>query len=157
MGRLSAGLVMFRAREAGLEVLLVHPGGPFWARKNQGFWTIPKGEPEAGEELISAARREFAEETGFAVDGPLLELGKVTQAGGKVVSAWAFAGDCDPAQLLSNECEIEWPPRSGRRLMIPEVDRCAWFGIAAAREYLIPAQVPLLDRLVAGWKSMPLV
>ena len=150
MAKRSAGLLMYRRSEAGgLEVLLVHPGGPFWAKKDLGAWTIPKGEPEAEEELLVAAKREFTEETGFAVgeDG-WVDLGSVTQVGGKVVSAWAFAGDCDPGGLVSNTCEIEWPPRSRRRLKIPEVDRGAWFSIAEARRRILPSQVVFVERLV---------
>ena len=146
----SAGLMMYRLGGAGLEVLLVHPGGPFWAKKDRGVWTIPKGEVESGEDTLSAATREFGEETGFVAEGPFVELGSVTQASGKVVLAWAFAGDCDPAQLRSNVCEVEWPPRSGRRLTIPEVDRGEWFTPGRAREYLLAAQVPLLERLAAA-------
>ena len=147
MERISAGLVMYRRGEAGLEVFLVHPGGPFWAKKDKGVWTVPKGRPEEGEDLLTAARREFGEETGFAAVGPYVELGEITQAAGKVVVAWGFAGDCDPAALTSNECEVEWPPRSGRRVMVPEVDRGAWFELETAAEYVIKAQRPLLERL----------
>lgn len=147
MAKVSAGLVMYRRAGGGLEVLLVHPGGPFWVKKDKGFWSIPKGEAAAEEDLSGAARREFLEETGFAVTGPLLELGSVKQAGGKIVTAWAFAGDCDPATLRSNLCEIEWPPRSGQRINIPEVDRAAWFGLEVARDYILPSQAALLERL----------
>ena len=130
-----------------MEVLLVHPGGPFWAKKDRGVWTIPKGGAEAGEDLLAAARREFTEETGFSAEGPFVELGRIVQAGGKEVAAWALAGDCDPRELRSNVCEIEWPPRSGRRLTVPEVDRGAWFSLEQAEEYVLKAQVPLLERL----------
>ncbi len=147
MKRLSAGLLMYRRGGAGLEVLLVHPGGPFWAKKDKGFWTIPKGGADKGEDLLTAARREFGEETGFLAAEPFLELGRIVQAGGKEVVAWAFAGDCDPRQLRSNECEVEWPPRSGRRLRVPEVDRGAWFSLAQAGEYVLASQRPFLDRL----------
>lgn len=137
---------MFR-RSSPLEVFLVHPGGPFWRKKDLGAWTIPKGEYEPGEEPLSAARREFQEETGFPVEGEFLSLGEITQASGKIVTAWAFEGDCDPARLVSNTCQVEWPPRTGRMMEIPEVDRGAWFAIAEAREKVFPAQRPLLDRL----------
>ena len=137
---------MFR-RSSPLEVFLVHPGGPFWRKKDLGAWTIPKGEYEPGEEPLAAARREFQEETGFPVEGEFLSLGEITQASGKIVTAWAFEGDCDPARLVSNTCQVEWPPRTGRMMEIPEVDRGAWFAITEAREKVFPAQRPLLDRL----------
>jgi predicted NUDIX family NTP pyrophosphohydrolase len=140
---------MYRRRPHGLEVFLVHPGGPFFAKKDLGAWTIPKGEYLEGEKPLEAAKREFQEETGFAVDGIFIDLGSVTQKGGKIVSAWAFEGDCDPAQLISNHCEIEWPLRSGRLIEIPEVDRGEWFSIAEAKEHIKPTQIPLLDRLLA--------
>lgn len=143
----SAGLLMFRRTGDGLEVLLAHPGGPFWQRKDLGAWTIPKGEFAAPEPALEAAQREFAEETGFAVVPPLLALGDVVQASGKRLSAWAFEGDCDPRQLRCNEFELEWPPRSGRRQRYPEIDRVGWFGLAQARHKLLPAQCALLDRL----------
>jgi predicted NUDIX family NTP pyrophosphohydrolase len=142
----SAGLLMYRERQ-GLEVFLVHPGGPFWAAKDRGAWTVPKGEYEPGEEALAAARREFQEETSFAAAGPFLELGTVRQKSGKTVTAWAFAGDCDPSQLVSNTCEIEWPPRSGKLLKIPEIDRGRWFGLEEARDWIRAEQVELLDML----------
>jgi predicted NUDIX family NTP pyrophosphohydrolase len=146
----SAGLLMYRQRE----VFLVHPGGPFWAKKDLGAWSIAKGEYAEGEHPLEAARREFHEETGFVAAGDFLDLGTIKQAGGKLVSAWAFAGDCDPAKLVSNRFEIEWPPRSGRLMEIPEVDRGAWFSLAAARERILKSQIPFLDRLVQllGWE-----
>jgi predicted NUDIX family NTP pyrophosphohydrolase len=148
MAKLSAGLLMFRRTEAGLEVFLVHPGGPFWAKKDLGAWSIPKGEYVEGEAPLEAAKREFQEETGFMVEGEPFELGTVRQAGWKIVSIWAMEGDCDPARLVSNTCSIEWPPRSGRRMEIPEVDRGAWFGIEAARERILKSQLPVLDLLI---------
>jgi predicted NUDIX family NTP pyrophosphohydrolase len=138
---------MYR-RVEGLEVFLVHPGGPYWAKKNEGSWTIPKGEYEVGEEPLAAAVREFAEETGFRSSEPFVELGSVRQKSGKVVMAWAFEGECEAADLVSNTCEIEWPPRSGKRMVIPEVDRGAWFSIDAARGAIRVEQVALLDTLV---------
>lgn len=143
----SAGLLMFRRDGRGLEVLLAHPGGPYWARRDAGAWTIPKGECEEGEAPVDAARREFTEETGFAVVPPLLDLGEVVQAGGKRVNAWAFEADADPAALRCNEFELEWPPRSGRLRSFPEIDRVAWFAPEEAREKLLPAQRELLARL----------
>lgn len=145
----SAGLLMFRRTPAGLEVFLVHPGGPFWAKKDEGAWTLPKGEYDDSEAPLDAARREFAEETGFSATPPFLELGVIRQKSGKLVAAWAFEGDCDPAALVSNTCEIEWPPHSGRRLTIPEVDRGAWFSTAEALRFLREEQRPLLNRLQA--------
>jgi predicted NUDIX family NTP pyrophosphohydrolase len=147
MPKRSAGLLMYRRHNRELEVFLVHPGGPFWAKKDLGAWSISKGEYVEGELPLEAARREFEEETGFAATGDFLELGEVQQAGGKVVMAWAFEGDCDPSKLISNRCEIEWPPRSGRKIEIPEVDRGSWFSIAEARERILKSQAPFLDRL----------
>src|SRR5215469_5882587 len=148
MAKMCAGLMMYRRREGEVEVFLVHPGGPFWARKDLGAWSIPKGEYGEGEEPLTAAQREFEEETGFLTRGDFLELGAVKQAGGKVVSAWAFEGDCDPGELKSNVFEMEWPPRSGRVAEFPEVDRARWFSIAEARERILKSQAPLLDALV---------
>ena len=147
MTKQSAGLLIYRSREGRLEVFLVHPGGPFWAKKDLGAWSISKGEYAAGEPALEAAKREFQEETGFTAEGDFLSLGQVQQSGGKIVSAWAFEGDCDPAKLVSNLCQIEWPPRTGRRIEIPEVDRAAWFSIDEARERILKSQAPFLDRL----------
>jgi predicted NUDIX family NTP pyrophosphohydrolase len=144
----SAGLLLFRRRNGVLEVFLAHPGGPFWVKKDLGAWTIPKGEFESGEEPLDAAQREFEEETGFKVDGEFLDLGTVTQNSGKIVSAWAVEGDCDPEKLVSNFCEIEWPPRSRRMIEIPEIDRGAWYSIDEARTKIFTAQAPFLDRLI---------
>ncbi len=138
---------MYRRKPNGVEVFLVHPGGPFFAKKDLGSWTIPKGEYLEDEQPLQAAIREFQEETGFPAAGIFLDLGSIKQAGGKIVSAWAFEGDCDPARLISNHCEIEWPPRSGRSIEIPEVDRGAWFSITKATEHIKQTQIPLLDRL----------
>jgi len=149
MARVSAGLLMYRRGGEGLEVLLVHPGGPFWAKKDLGVWTIPKGEYAEDEQPLDAAKREFSEETGLVAEGPFEDLGRIKQAGGKTVLAWAFEGDCDAASLVSNTCEIEWPPRSGRMLEIPEVDRGRWFTISEARKYIKDTQEPFLDRLCA--------
>ncbi len=149
MPKLSAGLLLYRRREDGPEVFLVHPGGPFWSNKDAGAWSIPKGEPEAGEDLLIAARRKMAEETGFAPPGPFVPLEPRRQKAGKLVHAWAVEGDCDPALLQSNVIEIEWPPRSGRRLAVPEADRGAWFGLSAARAKINSAQIGFLDQLEA--------
>lgn len=157
MPRVSAGLLMYRVREPELEVLLVHPGGPFWAKKNEGAWTIPKGESGAGEEALSAAQREFEEETGVRPDGPFHPLGSVTQKSGKIVHAWAFEGDCDPALVRSNTFRLEWPAGSGRWRDFPEVDRAAFFRLAEARRRINPAQVALIDALerLRGGRSSP--
>ena len=150
MAKISAGVLLYRRRNNHCEVLLVHPGGPFWAKKNAGAWSIPKGEVEAGEDLLAAARREFAEETGLSPEGPFLELGSVRQKAGKVVHAWACEGDADPAALVSNMMSAEWPPGSGRRITFPEVDRCEWFSPEEARGKLNPAQAEFIDRLQAA-------
>jgi predicted NUDIX family NTP pyrophosphohydrolase len=148
MARRSAGILLYRRADDGPEVLLVHPGGPFWAKKDAGAWSIPKGEYEDGEEPRAAALREFAEELGAPPpDGELVELGEVRQRGGKVVSAWALAGDADADAVRSNTFTMEWPPRSGTMREFPEVDRAAWFSLDEARERILPAQAPLLDRL----------
>ena len=144
---------MYRRRGDGLEVLLVHPGGPFWAQKDLGAWTIPKGELEEGEDEIATAQREFEEETGLRPSGPFHPLGSVRQKGGKVVHAWAFEGDADPAAIRSNTCRVQWPPGSGQWRTCPEVDRAEWFGPDEARRRINPAQAALIDtlqRLVAG-------
>jgi predicted NUDIX family NTP pyrophosphohydrolase len=140
---------MYR-RRSGLEVFLAHPGGPFWAKKDS--WTIPKGEYEDGEDPLDAAQREFFEETGFTARPPFIALGEIRQPSGKIVTAWAFEGDCDPAALKSNTCMIEWPPRSGKQVQIPEVDRGGWFSIANARKRIFKGQDVLLDRLVKALK-----
>jgi len=153
MAKVSAGIVLYRRvpdGAAGFEVLLVHPGGPFWARRDRGAWSIPKGEPEPGEDLLAAARREFAEETGGTADGEALPLSSVQQTGGKTVHAWAAEGTFDPSQLHSNSVTMEWPRGSGRTIEFPEVDRAAWFTPAEARLRILPVQAALLDRLEEG-------
>ena len=145
----SAGIMLYRRRGDRVEVLLVHPGGPFWARRDLGAWSIPKGEYGHDEEPLSAARREFAEELGAAPpDGRLEDLGEVRQKGGKLVHAWALEGDLDPGAATSNTFELEWPPRSGRKIEVPEVDRAEWFGLEDAAEKINPAQSEFLDRLL---------
>ena len=144
----SAGLLMYRRTAAGaLQVLLAHPGGPYWRGKDEGAWTLPKGEYDETEEALAAARREFVEETGFAPVPPFIPLGEIVQKSGKHITAWAFAGDCDPGQLRCNSFEMEWPPRSGLRQSFPEIDRLGWFGLDEARRKLNPAQCVLLDQL----------
>jgi predicted NUDIX family NTP pyrophosphohydrolase len=147
--RTSAGLLMFRRRNETLEVLLVHPGGPYFRNKDEGAWTIPKGEATEGENLLERARIEFAEELGMPVDGEWMALGTVKQKGGKTVHAWAFAGDLgDDFKLVSNTFEMEWPPRSGKMQAFPEVDRAEFFSIAEARLKMNAAQTVFLDRLL---------
>jgi predicted NUDIX family NTP pyrophosphohydrolase len=138
---------MYRTLNSELEVFLVHPGGPYWAKKDKGAWTIPKGEYEEDEDPLAAAQREFQEETGFAAAGRFLNLGEIRQASGKIVTAWAFEGDYDPSQLISNTCRIEWPPRTGRSLEIPEVDQGRWFPLNEAREYIRKEQELFLNTL----------
>lgn len=150
----SAGLLMFRRRAGGVEVLLAHPGGPFWARRDEASWTLPKGEISPGEDPLDAARREFLEETGFASIPPFHPLGELRQKSGKRITAWAFEGDADPADLVSNLFEMEWPPRAGRTAFFPEVDRVQWFGPEDARRKLIAGQVAFIDALeqwLARW------
>lgn len=148
---LSAGLLLHRGEGSALEVLLVHPGGPFWAKRDAGAWSIPKGEIDPGEDPLAAARREFAEELGTpAPAGEAIALGEIRQKSGKRVTAWALAGDLDPATVVSNTFTMQWPPRSGREAAFPEVDRAEWFAPAQAREKLVPAQVELLERLLAA-------
>jgi predicted NUDIX family NTP pyrophosphohydrolase len=150
MPAVSAALLLHRSVAGALEVLLVHPGGPFWQHRDLGAWSIPKGEVGDGEDLLAAARREFHEETGFSPEGDAIPLGQVRQAGGKVVHAWAVAGDVDPRALRSNTFEMEWPKGSGRVQSFPEVDRAAWFDLAEARRRILPAQAKFLDALVAA-------
>jgi len=147
MPKRSAGLLMYRIRNHHIEVFLVHPGGPFWETKHEGAWTIPKGQFVDGEEPLEAAKREFQEETSFVPNGEFLPLGKIRQLSGKLVEAWAFEGDCNPDELSSITCEVEWPPRSKRMIEVPEVDRGQWFSIDGAREVLLAAQRPFLSSL----------
>ncbi len=147
MPKRSAGLLMYR-RKKELEVFLVHPGGPFWAEKDLGAWSIPKGEYEVDEEPLAAARREFEEETGFSAAGSFIELGELKQPSGKIVSAWAFEGDFDANDLRSNTFEMEWPPRSGQKMEFPEVDRGSWYSVEEARRRLTPSQIIFVDRLL---------
>ena len=145
---------MFRRRNGCLEVLLAHPGGPFYRKKDDGYWTIPKGEVEDGEDLLNRARIEFEEEVGVAASGTWIELGSVTQKGGKIVHAWAFEGDLDEGFThVSNTFEMEWPPHSGRRERFPEIDRVAFFSLGEARHKAKPAQCAFFDRLVAALES----
>jgi len=147
MPRLSAGLLLYRIKDGVLQVLLAHPGGPYFVTKDDGAWTIPKGEPDADEDLLRTAQREFEEETGLKPVGPFTPLKPIKQKGGKVVHAWAFAGDCDSAAICSNRFTMEWPPKSGRRQEFPEIDRAEWFDLAAARRKIKAGQETLLEEL----------
>jgi len=153
MPKLSAGILLYRKSNGRLEVFLVHPGGPFWKNKDFGAWSIPKGEYEIGEDPLTAARREFEEETGHPMpDGELVSLGEIKQPSGKIVSAWAIEGNC-PADIRSNMFSLEWPPNSGKTEEFPEVDRAGWFEIEDARAKLLPGQHGFLDQLalIAGY------
>ncbi len=145
----SAGILLFRLKNGKLEVMLVHPGGPFWARKDEAAWSIPKGLFDENEKALDAARREFNEETGLEVDGSFIELGEVKQPGGKIVHAWALEKDLDITKIESNSFAIEWPKNSGTVREYPEVDRAGWFGLDQARKKILKGQIPLLDRLAA--------
>lgn len=147
MPKISAGLLMYRRSQSGLQVMLVHPGGPFFRNKDEGAWTIPKGELASGEEPLATACREFEEETSMRPMGPFLSLTAVKQKGGKIVHAWAFECDCDPAGFSSDTFTMEWPPRSGRQAEFPEVDRAEYFDLVTAKQKINPAQVALLDEL----------
>ncbi len=149
MPRLSAGLLMYRVRNGRIEVLLAHPGGPYFAIKDDGAWTIPKGEPDGNEDLLITAQREFEEETGIRPSGTFVPLKPIQQKGGKVVHAWAFQGGCDPANIKSNTFVIEWPPKSGKQQEFPEIDRADWFDLTTARKKIKAGQEGLIEELVA--------
>ena len=144
----TAGLLLYR-RRGELEILLVHPGGPFWAKKDVGAWSLPKGEIGDGEDPLQAAKREFTEETGFSIDGDFRPLAPVKQSGGKSVHAWAIEADCDPSQVRSNLFSLEWPPKSGQKKDFPEVDRAGWFTISEARKRILAAQIGFIDQLIS--------
>ena len=152
MAATSAGILMYR-RDDAVEVLLVHPGGPFWRSRDLGAWSIPKGELDGDEDPEVAARREFAEELGTEAFGPLQSLGQVRQRAGKIVWGYALEGDLDASAISCNEVSIEWPPRSGRTISFPEIDRAAWFTLPVAREKILASQQPFLDRLERLWES----
>jgi predicted NUDIX family NTP pyrophosphohydrolase len=149
MPRLSAGLLMYRIKDGVLQVLLAHPGGPFFAKKDEGAWSIPKGEPDADGDLLVTAQREFEEETGLKPTGPFIPLKSIKQKGGKVVHAWALEDDCDPKAIRSNTFTMEWPPRSGKQQEFPEIDRAEWFDLATARTKIKGGQEGLIDELEA--------
>lgn len=146
--RVSAGILLYRLSANGPEVFLVHPGGPFWAKRDLGAWSVPKGEVGAGEDMLEAAKREFREETGAQVEGNFIALTPLRQPSGKVVHAWAVEGDADASSITSNTFSMEWPPHSGESREFPEVDRAAWFTLAEARDKLLPGQRPLLEELI---------
>jgi predicted NUDIX family NTP pyrophosphohydrolase len=148
MPKKSAGILMYKRVDSGVRVLLVHPGGPFWAKKDAGAWQIPKGEYDDGEDALACAKREFAEELGGQPAGDFRALGEVIQSGGKRVTAWAVEGDFDVGALVSNTFEVEWPPKSGRRQSFPEVDRAAWFAPEEAQAKILPAQRAFVERLL---------
>ncbi|HWE21160.1 MAG TPA: NUDIX domain-containing protein [Hyphomicrobiaceae bacterium] len=148
MPQRSAGILLYRRRGGAVEVLLVHPGGPFWARKDEGVWSIPKGEYAVDEDPLAAARREFSEETGMRIDGEAIALGSFRQSTAKIVDAWAIEGDFDPATLRSNTFAVEWPPRSGKMREVPEVDRAAWFTPEEAASKVLKGQRPILEALL---------
>jgi predicted NUDIX family NTP pyrophosphohydrolase len=145
----SAGILLYRNTNNILEIFLVHPGGPFFKNKDEGSWSIPKGEFLDDEEALIAAKREFEEETGQAIDGNFISLGSIKQKSGKIVYAWAVEGDINHETIFSNTCEVEWPPRSGKKLTIPEIDRAAWFEVDQAKRKINPAQAELIDCLTA--------
>lgn len=147
MPKTSAGLLMYRVIDEGVQTLLVHPGGPFWKNKDEGAWSIPKGEVAPGEDLLAVAKREFEEELGFQPVGEFIELSSIKQKGGKVVHAWAFEGDCDPSTIRSNTFTMQWPPKSGRQVEFPEVDRAEFFGLDAAKKKIVSGQVGLLEQI----------
>jgi predicted NUDIX family NTP pyrophosphohydrolase len=155
MPQKSAGLLLYRCKGGAVEVLLVHPGGPFFSKKDDGAWTIPKGLCEPGEDALAAARREFKEETGMAPAGEFIPLGKFRQSSSKIVLAWALEGEFDATKLASNTFSLEWPPRSGRVREFPEIDRAGWFSPAEARRKILKGQAPILDALLARLKHAP--
>lgn len=153
---LSAGMLMYRSKHGALEFFLVHPGGPFFRNRDLGFWTIPKGLTNPGEDPLAAASREFTEETGIAPTPPFVDIGSIRQKGGKMVKAWAFRGDWEPeAGIKCNEFIMEWPPRSGNRVSFPEVDRAAWMHYEEAKQAIIAEQIPFLDRTIEGCQHLP--
>jgi predicted NUDIX family NTP pyrophosphohydrolase len=152
MPKKSAGLLMFRRRGSGVQVFLVHPGGPFWKKKDEGAWSIPKGEYQEDEDPLDAAKREFEEETGIKAQGEFIELGQIKQPSGKIIAAWSFEGDCSPNEIRSNSFSMEWPPKSGRKQEFPEVDRADWFALQEARKRMLKGQIGFLDRLMASFR-----
>lgn len=155
MPKTSAGILLYKRKDGDLRVFLVHPGGPFFAKKDAGAWSVPKGEIDEGEDALAAAKREFEEETGCRPEGEFIPLSEVTQKSGKVVRSWAVEGECDAQTIRSNTFTLEWPPRSGKRQEFPEVDRAGWFTVGEAKEKINPAQIALLEELLAISKGKP--
>jgi predicted NUDIX family NTP pyrophosphohydrolase len=155
MAKQSAGLLMYRKKNQSIQVLLIHPGGPFWAKKDLGAWSMPKGEFSDEEDGLKAARREFEEETGFLPTGQFMRLGAIKQPSGKVIHAWAFEGDLDAKKIKSNTFSLEWPPQSGKQQEFPEADRAEWFNIDVAREKIIRGQLEFIDELLRTIESGP--
>jgi predicted NUDIX family NTP pyrophosphohydrolase len=155
MKQISAGILLYRRTRQAAEFFLVHPGGPFWAKKDEGAWTIPKGLAAPGEDLLAAAKREFLEETGFAPEGEFRFLGEFRQPSGKVIHAWAVEGDYDAASITSNFFPLEWPPKSGKIQQFPEIDRAGWFDEVQARQKILRGQLPILDAFNAALESPP--
>ncbi len=153
MAKISAGILLYRWVNNVLEVFLVHPGGPFWAKKDQGSWSIPKGEIDAGEDMLVAAKREFEEETGFRIQGHFIELSPLKQPGGKIIYIWAVAGDIDSQSIRSNTFQMEWPPKSGKMLTFPEIDRAGWFALPQAAEKILARQKNFLEQLAGKIKD----
>jgi predicted NUDIX family NTP pyrophosphohydrolase len=154
-GKKSAGILLYRWNQGRLEVLLAHPGGPFWKNRDRGAWTIPKGEIGEGEDAYAAARREFAEETGFALGDVCIALAPRRQPSGKTIYAWAIEGECDAARARSNLFRMEWPPKSGKEVEFPEIDRVEWFALPQAADKILPGQAPFLDELAALLQAPP--
>lgn len=148
MARQSAGILLYRIKSDGLQVFLVHPGGPFWKNKNEGAWSVPKGEFLDDEDALLAARREFQEETSQAIDGDFIKLNPVKQKSGKIIHAWAVEGDIDESSIVSNTFPLEWPPKSGKMIDVPEIDKAEWFNVVTAKQKINPAQAALIDELV---------
>ncbi|MGE5808701.1 MAG: NUDIX domain-containing protein [Nitrospirota bacterium] len=155
MPKTSAGILLYKRKDGELRVFLVHPGGPFFAKKDAGAWSVPKGEIDEGEDALAAAKREFEEETGCRPEGEFIPLSEVTQKSGKIVRAWAVEGECDAQKIRSNTFTLEWPPKSGRMQEFPEVDRAGWFTVGEAKEKINPAQVALVEELLAISKGKP--
>src|SRR5512142_3173193 len=155
MPKTSAGILLYKRKDGDLRVFLVHPGGPFFAKKDAGAWSVPKGEIDEGEDALAAAKREFEEETGCRPEGEFIPLSEVTQKSGKIVRAWAVEGECDAQKIRSNTFTLEWPPKSGRMQEFPEVDRAGWFTVGEAKEKINPAQIALLEELLAISKGKP--
>jgi predicted NUDIX family NTP pyrophosphohydrolase len=155
MRRLSAGLLMFRRVNSGVDVFLVHPGGPFWQKKDLGSWSIPKGEYAEGDDPLEAAKREFEEETGLRPNGEFISLDEIKQPSGKVITVWALEGDCSADEIRSNTFSMEWPPKTGPMQQFPEVDRASWFSVEEARDRIVKGQIGFLDRFISRFQYIP--